>query len=285
MCNLYDTTVIIIPYRDREDHLQRILPRFEKLFSDRDVRILVIEQLDTLPFNRGRLLNLGFHTAKGLSNWVCFHDVDLVPVSGGELYSPPVGAAHLAGRAEQYDYQMPYQGYIGGVFAITRRAFIAIDGFASEYWGWGREDDDLLLRLWVKNIPIEYRVGRFSSLPHNRQEASAASIALFLSALKSRRNYATSVEQREWIDRKIRWIVNVYGSPDAGAGSEAGGLSTTSAALISRRTLFRRRPSNSRKASFRCEVYSYDLSSPSTALNCANDSESHAADMNSSDGA
>ena len=59
---------IIIPYRNREEHLKRILPHLVTFFErDRFARAIpyevhIVEQAPGKLFNRGALINAGFHT-------------------------------------------------------------------------------------------------------------------------------------------------------------------------------------------------------------------------------
>jgi hypothetical protein len=78
---------IVVPYRDREEHLRRFLPAMESsdLLEGIDYEILIVEQEDGKPFNRGKLLNIGAiqsHTA----SYYCFHDVDMLPVVSDYSY-------------------------------------------------------------------------------------------------------------------------------------------------------------------------------------------------------
>jgi N-terminal region of glycosyl transferase group 7 len=77
---------IVVPFRDRERHLSAFLPHavayFERDKADKaiDVRFLVVEQPPGLPFNRGLLVNIGFHILRHEIDYVCFHDVDYLPM-------------------------------------------------------------------------------------------------------------------------------------------------------------------------------------------------------------
>lgn len=68
---------IIVPYRDREDHLKEFIPHMNKYLPD--AKIVIVEQADEKPFNRGKLLNVGFLETDFF--YYCFHDVDHLPVS------------------------------------------------------------------------------------------------------------------------------------------------------------------------------------------------------------
>ena len=53
---------IIVPYRDREEHLARFVPHMDKFLSDKEIdyKIFVVEQGNDRPFNRGWLINVGY---------------------------------------------------------------------------------------------------------------------------------------------------------------------------------------------------------------------------------
>ena len=67
-------------------HLKRLLGHLtmyftrDKLDSTIPVRLLVIEQVGTMPFNAGALRNAGFLLAERSSDYTCFHDVDYLPI-------------------------------------------------------------------------------------------------------------------------------------------------------------------------------------------------------------
>jgi endonuclease IV len=85
---------IIAPYRDlhkkqnRKQQLDKFIPAIsefmESVQRNSTYRIYIIEQSnDERKFNRGKLLNIGFHIAstEGCKALI-FHDVDLIPSPG-----------------------------------------------------------------------------------------------------------------------------------------------------------------------------------------------------------
>ena len=75
-CTQKPDVSIVVPYRDRPEHLKVWL----KHVRDRlpaSVEIIVVKQTDKFRFNRGCLLNIGFRYC--LSDRIIFHDVDLIP--------------------------------------------------------------------------------------------------------------------------------------------------------------------------------------------------------------
>jgi len=162
---------IIIPYRERKDHLQASTPILKQFGH-----IYVIEQMDKQPFNRGKLINIGFLEFKKEFDYFAGHDVDLIPQATG-YYTYSDIPCHLATQAEQFGYQMPYEKYFGGVTLFPNDIFEKVNGFPNTIWGYGSEDDALRLRIEAMSIPIKSRQCKFSSLPHSRQIDNALRLA------------------------------------------------------------------------------------------------------------
>jgi predicted glycosyltransferase involved in capsule biosynthesis len=159
---------IIVPYRNRKPHLKEFIPHMEKTdqLDGIDYEILIIEQRDEKPFNRGKLLNIGVSLCLEESSYFCFHDVDMLPTKCD--YSPCVNPTHLASQVQQFDWKLPYDKYFGGVTLFDKKSFVIINGFNNDYWGWGAEDDDLRFRCESSGISIDRRDGKFLSLNHDK---------------------------------------------------------------------------------------------------------------------
>ncbi len=157
---------IIVPYRNREEHLSKFLPHMDKFLKDSAYKIFIIEQSEDKPFNRGKLLNVGFDLAKETCDYMCFHDVDMLPLKAD--YAFPETPIHLATAVEQFNFDMPYPTYFGGVTLFNIKDFEAVNGYANEYWGWGAEDDDLQFRCKIAGISTGSRKGFFTSLSHEK---------------------------------------------------------------------------------------------------------------------
>lgn len=135
---------IVVPYRNREQHLNLWNKFVADALGDM-VEILLVEQIDTLPFNRGCLLNIGFNHCTG--ERVIFHDVDLVPDHQllQQYCSPwPAAVVHFGARFSRYNNT---KSYFGGVTGFFRDAF---PGFPNKFWGWGGEDDVLYKRTQTR---------------------------------------------------------------------------------------------------------------------------------------
>ena len=147
---------VIIPYREREEHLERFIEHFTNFMSDKKInyQIFVTEQYDLKPFNRGRLLNIGYKIAiQNGCDYICFHDVDMLPEEAD--YSYPTKPTHLASQLSNYNYSVPYDEYFGGVTLFNKYDFEVVNGYSNNYQGWGYEDDDLLNRCYEKKLPMD----------------------------------------------------------------------------------------------------------------------------------
>lgn len=154
---------IIVPYRNREQHLEVFLDSIKDKVKE-NFDILVVEQNDQKPFNRGKLSNIGFDYKKNISNYFCFHDVDMIPTDVD--YSFTKTACHLASKVSQFNYKLPAFHYCGGVILFNKEFFERINGYSNEYWGWGAEDTDLYCRIVTSKEDWHRRDCTFESLPH-----------------------------------------------------------------------------------------------------------------------
>ena len=129
----------------------------EDYLKDIEYEIFIVEQSDDKPFNRGKLLNVGFKSAcdKGCDYFV-FHDVDMLPEDVDYSYTDK--PLHLATHLQEHDYETTFFDYFGGVTMFNKEDFKTINGFSNEYWGWGFEDDDLLIRCVESNLELDTEV-------------------------------------------------------------------------------------------------------------------------------
>lgn len=150
---------IIVPYRNRYEHLQIFKEEIVKYLNSNcyfDYEIIIVEQDDARLFNRGMLLNIGFLEAKKMGcDYVVFHDVDMIPIYVNYSYSDiPIHLSNNFLLEEGEKERIIFDEYFGGVTLFPNDKFEEIDGYSNKYWGWGFEDDDLLLRCKEKLIPL-----------------------------------------------------------------------------------------------------------------------------------
>ena len=117
--------------------------------------VVVVEQCDDHPFNRGSLLNAGYLKARDNgAERVILHDVDLVPddrllAMYSEPWPRPI--VHFGARFTRYNNSDRYfggvHGFVGGYFP----------GYPNHYYGWGGEDDALRRRVRRSNVTYARR--------------------------------------------------------------------------------------------------------------------------------
>ncbi len=162
---------IIIPYRNREEHLNEL----KKHFKDTKYDIYIIEQCDTQRFNRGLLLNIGYYLAKKNKNYkyYIFHDVDSLPNEKILKQYNYTGNEIIHFASPYLDYKYKFHDFLGGVLGMSGEIFEKINGYPNKIYGWGGEDDMLYNRIAVNNYKI-YRPkeGKYILLEH--QQATEA---------------------------------------------------------------------------------------------------------------
>jgi len=136
--------------------------RFDKIDRKIQFHIHIIEQCRTRAFNRGKLLNCGFSIVKAQCDYICFHDVDYLPIWADYTYGQQPARLCWYGLRSGEDYK----NFFGAVILISKKHFNEINGFSNRYWGWGFEDTELRLRCKIAGLEIEKRDGLYKSLQH-----------------------------------------------------------------------------------------------------------------------
>jgi len=153
---MYDT-VLCIPYRNRQAHLDYFLlhsvPLLVKLLPN--VHIVIIEQSeDKKLFNRGKLLNIAFKEYEHKTMYYITHDIDINPTEEtiSKHYSKTVGENEILGI-----YTSCYDT-LGGIVKFQSLTIHTCNGFPNDYWGWGVEDKALQNRCVFHNMKISKNI-------------------------------------------------------------------------------------------------------------------------------
>ncbi|KAL7056296.1 hypothetical protein AAHC03_020621 [Spirometra sp. Aus1] len=161
-----DKVAIIVPYRNRKEHLLRFLTRMLPFLSKQRKQyvIIVTEQAGNQSFNRAKLFNVAVKeirkSAPGdrLHEIDCFifHDVDKVPTSPSTVYECGKNVRQLttAFRSESGTKWL-YSGFLGAVTAFSWDHLEKINGASNIFYGCGGEDDELFIRLRLNNISVD----------------------------------------------------------------------------------------------------------------------------------
>ncbi|XP_057661674.1 beta-1,4-galactosyltransferase 2 isoform X1 [Diorhabda carinulata] len=177
-CTPLEKSAIIVPYRDRPYHLKHFVNFMHWYLQQQNLhyRIIVVNQNDSLPFNRAKMLNYGAKFAIRL-NYHCLilHDVDLIPINTGNIYACSKKPRHMSSSLDTFRYNLPYLTLFGGAVSITSEQFIKVNGMSNMFYGWGGEDDDFYRRLTLNSMELcrfSPELSKYTMLIHKKEQAS-----------------------------------------------------------------------------------------------------------------
>jgi NAD(P)-dependent dehydrogenase (short-subunit alcohol dehydrogenase family) len=114
---------VCVPYRNREEHLNKFIPIVSKFLKERDIdfKIYFGHQVDDKLFNRGAMKNVAAkHAFEDGCDYIVWHDIDMVPEDDTCDYSYPSDVPqHIAVNISQSDYMLKYEQYFGGAVVFT----------------------------------------------------------------------------------------------------------------------------------------------------------------------
>jgi hypothetical protein len=158
---------ICIPYRNRKEHLERLIPHLTKHLNNQgiDHSFYVGHQVDDKLFNRGTMKNIAaYYAFKDGCDYVAWHDVDMLPHEECDYSYPETTPIHIATKLSKYQYGLGYDQYFGGVVLFTKEQAERTNGYSNDYWDWGQEDDDLFWRCYFE----EMTTGRTIKVDNNK---------------------------------------------------------------------------------------------------------------------
>ncbi|KAI3387486.1 hypothetical protein SNEBB_003062 [Seison nebaliae] len=174
---------VIIPYRNRNNQLKKLLFRLHYILSLHKINyvIYVCEQTSKHEFNKGIVMNAGFleiwkyehENDLQLSDCFIFHDVDMIALDDRLVYNCSYQPKHLAVEVDTLGMKLVYKELIGGVLVVPAIHFLYANGFSNLYWAWGAEDDDFFYRLDENNLNIERSssYAQYHMLIHQKRKA------------------------------------------------------------------------------------------------------------------
>ncbi|XP_027007644.2 beta-1,4-galactosyltransferase 1-like [Tachysurus fulvidraco] len=176
-CIALQKVAIIIPFRNRDEHLKYWLHYLHPILQRQqlDYGVYIINQVGEETFNRAKLLNVGFAEALKEYDYDCFvfSDVDLIPMDDRNTYKCFSQPRHLSVSMDKFGFRLPYNQYFGGVSSLSKEQYLKINGFPNNYWGWGGEDDDIFNRLSSKGMVISRPsgvIGKCRMIRHDRDK-------------------------------------------------------------------------------------------------------------------
>jgi hypothetical protein len=163
---------ICIPYRNRKEHIERLIPHLSKHLTEKGIEhtFYVGHQIDDKLFNRGAMKNIAaYYAFEDGCDYIAWHDVDMLITGEGQQmlgdYSyPEETPIHIATKLSKYNYGLGYDQYFGGVVLFTKEQAYKTNGYSNDYWDWGQEDDDLFWRCYFEG----YTTGKVFKKYENR---------------------------------------------------------------------------------------------------------------------
>ena len=155
--------IILIPYRQRETHLDYFIKNTVPLLREHlhNSKVVVIEQNEGKLFNRGKLLNIGFKEFENKTKYFFTNDVDMNPSL--EI----IKSIYTTEDIEMFRVSSAHGLSLGGIIKVKHDIIFDINGFPNNIWGWGIEDRALYYRCRIKNIKITNNHNQsFKIMPH-----------------------------------------------------------------------------------------------------------------------
>jgi xylosylprotein 4-beta-galactosyltransferase len=225
---------VVLPYRNRAHELALLLPPLRARLAASGIAhvFVVVNQTDSYRFNRAALMNAGALAAGPLgADYLALHDVDRLPVDPALTYAFPGDAyVHLTPPWTIFAENADLYGYMGGVGLVARDTYTRIDGMASNFWGWGGEDDELRHRLRAHGVrvvrPEVPKARRPGAVRHLHDEVRhARDERLFAAAPDPERHHPTGLRTTRYVTTGIHActlaVVSDPGAAAAAAGADA----------------------------------------------------------------
>ncbi|XP_077312610.1 beta-1,4-galactosyltransferase 3-like [Lithobates pipiens] len=228
-CETNHRTAVIIPHRNREQHLKYLLYHLHPFLQRQQLNygIYIIHQAGNATFNRAKLLNVGFKEAMKDEDWNClfFHDVDLIPEDDRNLYTCDKFPKHASIAMDKFGYKLPYKSYFGGVSALSPEQYMKMNGFPNNYWGWGGEDDDIAVRVALSGQLISrpsVRYGRYKMIKHGHDKGNEQNPKRFNLLAKTRRTWRQDGMNALRYNLLSKELLPLYTNITVDIGSEKG---------------------------------------------------------------
>lgn len=159
---------IIVHYRNRKEHLDAYLNQIKTYKTQSPYELVIVEQDEGKPFNRGLMKNIGFTLRDPESDFVIFNDVDIIPTES--MFQ------EYMKQTEVCRYLSAHKQCMGGVVGFRPMCFENSNGFPNVIFEWGVEDRILFYRTKHKGFNIQNEnnilsnrsvVNRFIMKPNN----------------------------------------------------------------------------------------------------------------------
>lgn len=151
MSTICKDSLVVVPYRDRPEHLNKFIHSFHKVYASvlSSVDLCIVEQSPEKKFNRGLIKNIGgIHALRQHYKYIYFNDVDIL------CNKIIMEGAHAQTDWDAAVLYSAHRECFGGVVKLTTDSFHTCNGFPSDLWDWGLEDRSLYYRYLINNMSI-----------------------------------------------------------------------------------------------------------------------------------
>uniref|UniRef100_A0A1I8FQH6 Glyco_transf_7C domain-containing protein n=1 Tax=Macrostomum lignano TaxID=282301 RepID=A0A1I8FQH6_9PLAT len=200
-CSPGKSVLILVPYRQREQHLAALL-RLPAPDSAAAAALLqhcgwrssplppwlALTEILSYINEDPRLLRKAFDSFVALIG-VVFHDVDLLPTNPFVPYNCPAYPGTSVCPLTSSATLSPTSSW-GGVLAMPVRHFLKVNGYSNLFWGWGGEDDDMEARIRSVGLLVTRpnpRLARYRMIRHQARKEILNEVRYKLLYLSSKR--------------------------------------------------------------------------------------------------
>jgi hypothetical protein len=193
--------LIIVPYRDREEHfnifINECYPILKKCIPN--IKILFVEQNVGKLFNRGKILNVGLKENIDKYDSFILHDIDFIP-----------DEKTIMNMYTNNDYDVlriiiPHSLSCGLICKFKNDVLKRVNGFPNYIWGWGIEDRALYYRCRALKFNISVSQQQFCKFKQLHHKSNARGYVGETKQISDTEDYifnkASSQEQIEHIQK------------------------------------------------------------------------------------
>lgn len=166
---------------------------------------LIEQSSDNCKFNIGKLKNIGFQKAlesKKKYDFFIFTDADIIPDQDLAPYYFKIikGVSCLATKGTRYQSS---KCFMGSCLGFDKKTYQKINGYPNNFWGWGGEDEAILIRANLNNVKIYIpKKGSIIDLERNKKGQKLKLIDKLRSLKKN--NYKENTKsEKEILETKI----------------------------------------------------------------------------------
>lgn len=163
-----NTYILLMAYRARHPQefrrteMRNMIANWQEYFkkNDQDLKIVIMEQDNDKPFNKGVLWNAAFQKAEDyfevLEPKIYIHNNSDNLINSGEPFPPDLARPEIGfmdiRRVPHLDDYIGSQ-MLGGCCSFDAESYKRTNGFPNNLWGWGGDDWAMMRRIRERDVP------------------------------------------------------------------------------------------------------------------------------------